>query len=260
MAPLIDVAGLVVRRAEREVLHDVGFTVERGDFLAIVGANGAGKTTLLMTLLGLLRPASGRILLADRPVERCHRRDIARLLSYVPQSDGRAVSFSVEEFVLLGRYAHRGRFAPPDREDRRLVSEAMHLTGTTPFARRAVSSLSGGERQRVFIAAALAQRAHALLLDEPTAFLDPRHQLETAALLRNLNRQHGLTVLMVTHDFNLAATCGRQVMGLVEGRVAYDGDAATFLTSPVLEVVYGVPFEVLQRPTGGRWAAPGGAP
>jgi iron complex transport system ATP-binding protein len=260
VSPLIDVEGLSVRRGERDVLRDVTFAVEHGGVLAIVGSNGAGKTTLLGALLGLLQPVAGRITLAGRPLRRCTRLEIARLLSYVPQSDGRSVSFSVEEFVLLGRYAHRGRFAPPDREDRRVVRDAMDRTGTGEFAERPVSSLSGGERQKVFIAAALAQQAEALLLDEPTAFLDPRHQAATAALLRDLNGTHGLTVIMVTHDINLAAHCGRDVLALREGIVAYHGSAEAFMTTRVLEAVYGVPFEVLQRPTGGIWAAPGGPP
>lgn len=258
MPGLVQIEHLVVRRGDREVLRGVTFAVERGGFLAIVGPNGVGKTTLLMALLGLVRPDAGSISLSGRSIQRYSRREVARLLSYVPQSDGRAVSFSAEEFVLLGRYAHRGRFAPSDRDDRRIVRDAMDLTGTGAFAERAVSSLSGGERQKVFIAAALAQQAEVLLLDEPTAFLDPRHQLGTAALLRDLNRTHGLTVLMVTHDFNLAAHCGLDVLALREGRVAYHGQAETFLTSHVLEDVYGVPFEVLQRPTGGKWAALGG--
>ncbi|MCR4374990.1 MAG: ABC transporter ATP-binding protein [Acidobacteria bacterium] len=257
MPGLIQVERLVVRRGDREVLHGVTFAVERGGFLAVVGPNGAGKTTLLVAILGLAPPDAGTIALAGRPIQRYSRREVARRLSYVPQSDGRAVSFSVEEFVLLGRYAHRGRFAPPDRDDRRIVRDAMDLTATGTFAERAVSSLSGGERQKVFIAAALAQQADILLLDEPTAFLDPRHQRDTAALLRDLNRTRGLTVVMVTHDFNLAAHCGRDVLALRDGRIAFHGPAEAFLTPDVLEDVYNVPFEVLRPPAGGAWAALG---
>jgi iron complex transport system ATP-binding protein len=254
---LVHIERLVIRRGDCEVLHGVTVAVERGGFLAIVGPNGAGKTTMLMALLGLVRAAAGAITLADRSIRQHSRREIARLLSYVPQSDGRAVPFSVEEFVLLGRYAHRGRFAPPDREDRRIVRDALDVTATGAFAERPVGSLSGGERQRVLIAAALAQQAEVLLLDEPTAFLDPRHQLDTAALLRDLNRIRGLTVLMATHDINMAAHCAREVLALRDGRVAYHGPAETFLTKDVLEDVYGVPFDVLQRPAGGAWAALG---
>jgi iron complex transport system ATP-binding protein len=257
MSPLIEVERVSVRRGLREVLCDLSFAVQAGDFLAIVGPNGAGKTTLLLTVLGLLRPGRGVVRVGDCAVHRLSRRDLARLISYVPQADSRAVSFSVEEFVLLGRYAHRERFAPPDREDRRVIRQAMEVTGTWEFRERPVGSLSGGERQKVFIAGALAQQARALLLDEPTVFLDPRHQVDTSELLRVLNREQGLTVVMVTHDINLAARCGRQVLALRDGSAAYLGPADGFLTSEVLEGVYGVAFEIVRSAAGRVWAVAG---
>lgn len=254
-SPLIQLDRLTVRRGERDVLADVSCDVAPGAFLAVVGPNGAGKTTLLMTLLGLLRPASGRVAIAGRSISDYGRREIAALLSYVPQADGRPVSFSVREFVSLGRHVHRGRFLPPSREDVHAVDEAMAITATTEYAQRAVSSLSGGERQRVFIAAALAQHARVLLLDEPTTFLDPKYQLEMVHLLRHLNRDRGLTMVMVTHDYNIAAHCGDDVLALGERGVVFHGAASVFLSSIALERVYGVPFEILPRAGGGTWAA-----
>jgi ABC-type cobalamin/Fe3+-siderophores transport system ATPase subunit len=254
MPALVTVERLSIRRGAREVLRALTFTVDPGDFLAIVGPNGAGKTTLLSSVLGLLRPSAGCVRILGRPVQEFSRRDLARLVSYVPQADARPISFSVEEFVLLGRYAHRGRLAPPDALDRRAIGDAMEATATTAFRERQVSSLSGGERQRVFIAAALAQHARVLLLDEPTAFLDPRHHIETADLLRGLNGAQGLSVMMVTHDVNLAARCGRQILALRDGTLAYFGDVAGFLTAPVLATLYGVSFEVLRNSAGEAWA------
>jgi len=256
MDAVIQVDRLRVRRGDPVVLHDVTFSVEPGDFLAIVGPNGAGKTTLLHTLLGLLTPEAGGVWIAGRSIRTYTRRRLARLLSYVPQNDGRAISFTVEEFILLGRYAHRGRFAAPDREDRRVLREAMEVTGTRTFADRPVSSLSGGERQKVLIAAALAQEADVLLLDEPTVFLDPRHQVEATDLLCRLHQQRALTILMVTHDLNVAAQC-RRVLAVRDGSVAYYGLADGFLTADILGELYGVPFDILRRPDGRVWAAVG---
>jgi iron complex transport system ATP-binding protein len=164
------------------------------------------------------------------------------------------VSFSVEEFVMLGRYPHWSRFSTISAEDRHVLREAVELTGMSAFLDRSVSSLSGGERQKVFIAAAIAQDASVVLLDEPTTFLDPRHQAGTCDLLRRLNAERGLTVVMVTHDINLAARYGQRVLALQGGGAAYWGSAAAFLDADRLEILYGIPFEIMRGELGRTWA------
>ncbi|OHB70595.1 MAG: ABC transporter ATP-binding protein, partial [Planctomycetes bacterium RBG_13_63_9] len=202
---VIRVRDFSFRMGRKEILRDVSFDVCEGEYLAIVGPNGAGKTTLVKCLDRILVGGTGRIEICGRPLAAYRRRELARLISYVPQADGRVFPFPVEQFVLMGRYPYLTPFSAVSKEDRAVVRRAMQQTGTSEFADRLLGTLSGGERQKVFIAAALAQEAQILLLDEPTTFLDYRHQAEIIELLARINRSAGVTVLAVTHDVNQAA-------------------------------------------------------
>jgi iron complex transport system ATP-binding protein len=252
--PVLEAEGFTCLRGGRPVLNRVSFSVERGEFLAVTGPNGAGKSTLLQCLLRMVPGTEGALRVDGRPLRSVPQRELARLMAYVPQADARGVAFRVEEFVLLGRYPHWSRFAGLSEADRRAVREALEVTGTTPFARRPVASLSGGERQKVFIAAALAQEAPVLLLDEPTTFLDPKHQADVCVLLRRLHKERGATVVMVTHDINLAALCADRVLALKQGEAAFLGAPSEFLRPEVLDGIYGVSFRVAQNLEGRAWA------
>jgi iron complex transport system ATP-binding protein len=253
MPPLLETCRLDVLRGGRHVLRDVTVAVAAGEILAVVGPNGAGKSTWLLACLGLL-PFEGRIELDGRPLGSYTPRERARRMAYVPQADPRPIPFTAAEFVRLGRYPYWTGLRAPGRADAAVAREALALTDTARFADRAMSTLSGGERQRVHIAAALAQEPALLLLDEPTAFLDPRHQAETAALLGRLNRERGLGIVLVTHDLNLGAACAHRVLALRDGTVAYLGVADGFLHPGVLESLYEVPFDVTLTASGTRRA------
>jgi len=255
-SPILVAEELSVRRGSCDILQQVSVSIRTGEFVCVTGPNGAGKTTLLRCLLGLVQPSQGRVLMAGRPLDQFARREAAKMMGYVPQADGRTVSFTVEEFVLLGRYPYWTRFSTITAKDRSVVREALDLTGLSAFANRSMSSLSGGERQRAFIAATIAQDARVLLLDEPTAFLDPGYQIGICELLCWLNSVRGFTIIMVTHDINLAGHCGHRVLALQRGRVVYKGPAAGFLATDVLETLYGVPFELINGATGCAWAVP----
>ncbi|MBN2473852.1 MAG: ABC transporter ATP-binding protein [Pirellulales bacterium] len=236
------------RLGDKPILRDVSFAVEKGEYLAIVGPNGAGKTTLIKCLDRLLTGGTGEIEICGRPLRKYSQKQLARLISYVPQADGRVVPFTVEQFVLMGRYPYLSPFSAVSHEDRRAVAEALQLTGTAEFAARLLGTLSGGERQKVYIAAALAQGAEIVLLDEPTTFLDYRHQAEVTALLGRIHRSAGVTIVAVTHDLNHAVLESDRIVALREGRVAFCGPPVEIMRPDVLRKIYGTSLLLVEHP------------
>jgi iron complex transport system ATP-binding protein len=245
--PLLRIEELSVRLGGTPVLTDVSFTVAAGEYVVIVGPNGAGKTTLLRCLVRILR-GEGSIELEGRPLESYRQRDLARLVAYVPQVGNWAAPYTVGQFVAMGRYPHLSPFSSLSPDDHRAVREALDRTHTADFADRMLETLSGGERQQVGIAAALAQGARLLLLDEPTTFLDYRHQAEVLSLLREANRETGVTILAVTHDLNHAALEADRAVALREGRVLFCGTARDLMQRDVLRRVYATDLLLIDHP------------
>jgi iron complex transport system ATP-binding protein len=242
---VITVEGLSVTFGEAEILRDVDLVIRRGQFVAVIGPNGAGKSTLLRCLDAIVEISEGRIEICGRDVRRMNRRDLARIVSYVPQPDAGSLEFTVRSFVEMGRYPHVTAWAAPTQADRDAVAEAMHLTGVTAFAERSLASLSGGERQRASIAAALAQGGEILLLDEPTSFLDYRHQVKILDLLDRLHSEKGLTVVAVTHDLNSTVAYADSVLALKEGRVLRVGPPNELLDHEVLAEIFDADFRLV---------------
>jgi len=232
----------------REILRDVSFRIERGEYVTIVGPNGAGKTTLLKCFDRLIVGGEGELMICGVASEKYHQRDLARLIAYVPQADGRLIPFTVEQFLLMCRYPYLSPFASVSKEDRRTVREAMDRTDTAQFAERILTTLSGGERQKVYIAAALAQGASIWLLDEPTTFLDYGRQSEILSLLAAANKKFDVTIVSVTHDLNHAVLETDRVIALKEGRVAFNGPPAEIMKAAVLQRIYGTPLLLVDHP------------
>ena len=244
------------RRGGRQVrsftLDNVSVTVERGSLTGLLGPNGCGKTTLLNLLSGVLHPHHGVVSLNGRSLSGRSRRDIARHLAVVPQETHPAFDYTVMEMVLMGRHPHLGPLELEGPSDLALAHEALTATGTAHLAARAYMTLSGGEKQRVVIASALTQTPDVLLLDEPTASLDLGYQLEVASLLTRLNRERGVTMVLATHDLNLAASvCDRLVL-MREGRVFAQGPTRDVLTASTIRRVYGVDADVSLHPAAGH--------
>ena len=191
--------------SESPVLRHIDFTVRPGAFLAVAGPNGAGKSTLIQIMAGMLRPQSGAVLLEGKDLHSYGAREIARRISVVRQEFVPAFGFSVMETVLMARTPYYGQWGFESKEDRALATRALEMTDTARFASRPVGSLSAGERQRVFIARALAQNTPILLLDEPTSFLDLKHQVAIYDLLKSIQQEAAATIVAVTHDINLAS-------------------------------------------------------
>jgi iron complex transport system ATP-binding protein len=234
------------------VLDGVSLAVERGDLVGILGPNGSGKTTLLRILGGTLNPQAGTVALDGRPMTGWSRRDIARRVAVVPQETHTPFDFTVLDIVLMGRFPHLGAFALEGPEDLAIARRALDATGTAGFEGRAFTTLSGGERQRVVIASALAQGPQLLLLDEPTASLDIGHQIEVQTLLARLNADSGMTMVLSTHDLNLAAALCRRLVLLRRGRVLAAGPTDEVLTSTTVRALYDVEAAVERHARAGR--------
>ena len=232
---------------ENVVLKDVSFAVQPGDFLGIIGPNGSGKSTLLKILARLLTVPAGTVRLNDLDLKKYPVRTLARKIALVPEETSLNFPFTVQEMVLMGRSPHLSFLQPLSHHDHSKAIECMERTSIKDLAGRKINELSSGERQRVFIAQALAQEPSILLLDEPTAHLDINHQIEIFNVLKNLQEQHGLTIITVTHDLNLAALYCDKLLLLKEGAVFSQGPPAQVITVENIRKVYHTQVTVQQH-------------
>lgn len=235
----------------RPVLEGITLEVARGELLALIGPNGSGKTTLLRAISGVLPVDRGAVYLdfaqgsAQLLSEMAPKR-LARAVAAVEQETHTAFDFTVEETVSLGRLPHLHSLKPFSAQDKMIVKHAMEQVGIAQFAERSIHSLSSGERQRVFLAMALTQEPRLLLLDEPTAHLDLKYQIEIMELIRELSKR-GLTVISALHDLNLAARYGDRVGVLSQGRLVACGPPRAVLTEELICSVWQVELRVLQN-------------
>lgn len=249
MGARLQAQGLAVGPDGRIVLAGLDLAVDRG-WTAIVGPNGAGKSTLLRTLAGLLPPRAGTLRLDDRPLAAWPARERARRIAWMAQQTDAHGELTVQDVVRLGRLPHLGLFAEPGPADEAVVRQAMADTGCEAWAHRRLSALSGGERQRVLLARALAVQAPLLLLDEPTAHLDPPHQVALVRLMARLGRERG--VVSVLHDLSLALAADRLAV-VADGRLRALGPPAEAAVRDTLEAVFGGAIRIERTADG--WAA-----
>ncbi|MDD7928341.1 ABC transporter ATP-binding protein [Microbacterium thalli] len=243
---------LTVGYGDRTIIEGLSLRIPSGRITAIVGPNACGKSTLLRSMSRLLTPRAGHVLLDGAAVHRMPAKELARTLGLLPQSPTAPEGITVSDLVGRGRNPHHGIFSRWTTADDEAVAEALAATETLELADRAVDELSGGQRQRVWIAMALAQRTDLLLLDEPTTFLDVSHQIEVLDLLTDLNRNRGVTVVMVLHDLNLAARYADHLVAMREGSIVTAGPAEQVLTAETVEAVFGIRNEVITDPRSGK--------
>jgi iron complex transport system ATP-binding protein len=232
------------RKASGLVLDGVSATIPDGQIVGVLGPNGSGKTTLLRLINGTLTPLSGAVYLDNQPVHRRSRRELARQMAVVPQETHLAFDYSVLEMVLMGRHPHLGVFEVEGPADLAIARDALAATGTDYLEDRDFNTLSGGEKQRVIIASALSQAPRLLLLDEPTASLDLGYQLEISSLLHQLNRERGITMVLSTHDLNVAAALCHALVLIRQGHVVAAGPTDEVLTPEHIEALYDVEADV----------------
>ncbi len=231
----------------RSVGSGVSLDIRSGEVLCLLGPNGGGKTTLMKTLLGLLRPLQGRVLLDGEDIARLSRKHLARIIGYVPQAHNAFFPFSVFDIVLMGRSAHISLFAAPSPGDRAVAERALALLGVAHLKTRIYTEISGGERQLVLIARALAQEPRILIMDEPTASLDFGNQLRVLSRIAALARS-GIAVVFSTHDPDHVFLCGDRVALLHDGRMEEIGPPEAIITAAALKRLYGVEVQVVELP------------
>ncbi|HEY1269555.1 MAG TPA: ABC transporter ATP-binding protein [Candidatus Binatia bacterium] len=246
MTAAIEVEKLFFAYGRRRVLDGVSLAIQKGEMIGVLGPNGSGKTTLLKIFSGVLA-AGGGVRIAGRPVEAYSRGELSRMIAVVPQESEIHFPFTAAEIVLMARASHHGRLALENAADLEAARRSMAATDTAALADRWVHELSGGEKQRVMIARALAQEADILLMDEPAAFLDLKHQLGVFDLMRRLNRERGLTIVAALHDLNLSALFFPRLLLLENGKIHRDGAPEEVLTEDTIRQVYGVEVRVERR-------------
>ncbi len=229
------------------MLRGCDLGVAAGEVVSVVGPNGAGKSTLLRVLAGLIAPRRGHVSLDGRELGTFTRAEVARRIAVVPQVFETLFPFTVREVVALGRTARLGALGRASARDHVATERAIGELGLAALVDRRIDEISGGERQRAVLAMALAQEGDVLLLDEPTAHLDPAHQLATLALVRELARTRGLAVVAVLHDLNLAAVAATRVLVLDGGSVVVDAAPLSALTPEIVARVFGASLDVERR-------------
>jgi iron complex transport system ATP-binding protein len=235
----------------RIIVRDLTFAVKGGEILGVVGPNGVGKSTMIRGASGALAPYSGRVFVGGQDLETLPPRKRAQIVAVVPQAVQLPETFLALDVVLMGRTAHLGWLGQESESDRRIAQAAMRQTGTLAFAERQVGELSGGEQQRVLIARALAQEPGVLLLDEPTAHLDLKHQDEVLRLVRALVEENDLAVILTLHDLNLVARFTDRVALLSDGMIRKIGSAREVLVPQELAAAYGIAIYVTDHPIHG---------
>lgn len=236
---------------EHDILSDLSLSLAPEKITSIVGPNGCGKSTLLRSLSRLLKPTHGDIFLDGKEIADIPTKQLATSLGLLPQSPIAPDGIVVADLIGRGRTPHQGLLGRWSQDDYAIVEESMELTGVASLAQRSIDELSGGQRQRVWIAMTLAQRTDILLLDEPTTYLDIKHQLEVLDLLVDLNEKHGTTIAMVIHDLNLAARYSDELIAVKDGTVYAQGTPQEVLTHQTVHDVFGVDSVIVDDPVSG---------
>jgi len=244
---MLSVTGLTTGYGRKKILDGISFEFEEKLFYGVIGPNGSGKSTLFKSMAGVLKPWEGKVRFNGLDICSTARKELARHLACVPQFQEVHFPYKVRDFIMMGRYPHRGRFGLWRAEDNRIVDDVLCSTETFDIASKLISELSGGEFQRVCIAQALAQSPKMLLLDEPTSHLDIGRQIMMLELLRDWRCRHGITVIAILHDLNIASAYCEKLILLDTGRIVSAGEPGKVLTKRNIDNVYKTDIEVAFR-------------
>lgn len=241
---MLKIEQLSISYEQKEVVHNFSFEVEQGEILSIIGPNGFGKSTILKAIARMQPYSDGNILFEGENMRRLSSKEIARKMCMLSQQNQAPSDISVKSLVAYGRYPHKKWFERLNAEDEAIIDWALEKTYLSQYKEKPIAALSGGEAQRAWIAMALAQRPQVLLLDEPTTFLDIAHQHEVLELVRELNRDMGMTVVMVLHDLNQASSYSDKIVVVKDGNRAQIGTPDEVMTEQMIQQIYRMEAEI----------------
>jgi iron complex transport system ATP-binding protein len=244
MKTAIDVKQLSVTLGDRQILHDINVSVPVGKITTLIGPNGCGKSTLLRSMIGNIHSPRECVTILGKPLQSYSQSELARQMAFLPQVPNMPKDMTVEELVYCGRYPYQTWWKNTAKEDREIVDYALGITKTDHLRYQLIPSLSGGERQRVWIAMALAQEPKLLVLDEPTTYLDINHQLEIMELLKRLNEEQGLTVLMVLHELTQAVQYSHYMAVIKNGHLVTSGETKSIISDHLFQQVFSVDVQI----------------
>ncbi len=235
---ILEVCGLVCQYDDLIAVKDVNFSVEKGEFLGIIGPNGSGKSTIMRSIARAIKPTQGNITLNNVDIFSLKAREVAQQVAVVPEDTTINFSFTVLDIVMMGRTPYMGRFELETKDDLEISRESMRLTNTLHLEDRFINQVSSGERQRVIIAQALAQKPKIILLDEPTAHLDVNYELEIFDLLKRLQKESSLTIIVISHNLNLASEYCNKLIFLNKGKIFKQGTPEEVITEKNIKAIY----------------------
>lgn len=243
----LKVENLKFKYSTEEVLKKITFDIPKGSFVSILGPNGSGKTTLLKSVSDVLKPNSGEVWIKEKPLKSYSKKDLAKSMAVVHQTQPNDFDFTVEDVVLMGRYPHLNRFQSEGEADYKIAEEAMGHTSVTHLRDKNIKQISGGERQRVMIARALTQETDTLLLDEPISHLDIKYQLDVLKVCRKLSTEKQMTVVTTLHDINMASRFSDYIILMKSGEIIEMGTPMEVINKENIKRVYEVDVEILEK-------------
>lgn len=255
-SPILQIRDTSFAYDRETVLHSISMTVDPGEFIGVIGPNGSGKSTLLKLMGGVLTTKPGKLFFRGKDYQDYARKQLARSITWVPQDHPMVFPFKVSEIVLMGRHPYLSAFTFEGEEDIEIARSAMERTQTLQFAQRGFNEISGGEKQRVVIAGAIAQEPEVMILDEPTSALDIKYQIQILNILKQLNEDENMTVVLAMHDLHLAAKFCNRLILLDQGRLFQDGKPEDVLQKENIESVYGVKVHLIRDHDGDIMISP----
>ena len=241
---MLRIEDLSLSYGDKPVVQNLNLKVKKGQVVSIIGPNASGKSSILKSIAGIIKPVSGKIFIEEKDISKMDSKKLAQKVSILLQQNKNPDDMSIEELVYFGRYPHKKWFEAFEASDQKIIEEAMKLTNTFALRDKTLETLSGGERQRAWIAMALAQEPDILLFDEPTTYLDLAHQIEFLELVNRLNKETGVTVVLVLHDLNQAARYGSYLFAMKEGKIFAQGSPEEVLNPQNILNIYNIEAKI----------------